>query len=859
MATVEYRRVFYSTSTTENYIAETTLLPYIKCTDSQLAGLIGSSVSGLPSIFCRFKESDSSTADRINASNFRQYLGIELSSVVGCVIVYEQDGYDWISLFSSQLDYMPSLYGTANAGFNSTYALGWKAFMTFDGADQNGQYTTVYGSPQSSVVGYAYKTDGVFQDYPYGENPPYPTSGETYGLGPPLVVAYYYLGDLLRLEWCVLFETESAVYSLGVLVTKTAGTGGFTRSWRLGKYSPNATNDSPARPLILQVASTPPVVPTFSLTVVGGTGSGSYASGQGVSVVAQPPDGKMFARWESSYDIRITYGSLSSSAFSFEMPNLAVTLTAVFYDIPDPEDPTTSQYNLTVINGTGSGVYQVNSDVTIVADTRPNLIFAHWDITIANVSHETQAPQFTYGGTNTVAASFKMPAYDVIFTATYVNADGSFPYNGGGLPEPSGADSDKSGPSATWDKPEEDVEAPALPNSNASAVSAGLVTMYNPSLSELRSLGGFLWSDDFISDFGDNLKKLIQNPIDCIISLALVPVAVPTESSSTEVKFGMISSGVSMKRLTNQYVEFDCGSIDVTPYTGSFLDYSPYTKYELYLPFIGSQRIDADEINGKSLNVTYHIDVLTGACVAFVSTDDSLIASFNGQCANPIPVTGANYSRLIASILGVVATGASVGFGMAAAGAIGATTTTTMTTAALNPAMAGNALANLGRAFNESGVSGKGVAGVADVRNQLRAGMAAINSYTPETSTTRTTTQTEHPASVRSSARALVAAHGLQSMAHQIMVSKGEVSHAGTLGGSAGFLGKRTPYLLGFKPNTSIPQSYGHFYGYPCNLSGQLSSFSGYTEVEEVEATAISGTDEELAEILELIRGGVYL
>lgn len=72
-------------------------------------------------------------------------------------------------------------------------------------------------------------------------------------------------------------------------------------------------------------------------------------------------------------------------------------------------------------------------------------------------------------------------------------------------------------------------------------------------------------------------------------------------------------------------------------------------------------------------------------------------------------------------------------------------------------------------------------------------------------------------------------------------------------------LGVRDAYLIIEYPNQSLAKNYKHFVGYPSNMYAKLSDLSGYTEVEQVIASGIWGTDDELAELIEALKGGVYL
>lgn len=203
------------------------------------------------------------------------------------------------------------------------------------------------------------------------------------------------------------------------------------------------------------------------------------------------------------------------------------------------------------------------------------------------------------------------------------------------------------GGSGDFDNTTDDVEIPGLPTLTAS--STGFITLYNPTVGQLQSLCNYMWSGAFDID---TFRKIFADPMQCILGLSIVPVDVPSGGSS-EVKVGNISTGISLTKASSQYVEISCGTISVTEYSGSYLDYEPYTKAELFLPFVGIHAISIDDIMNKTLGVTYHVDILSGACVAYVTVNGSVLYSFIGQCASSIPITGNDWTNVINGVLNI--------------------------------------------------------------------------------------------------------------------------------------------------------------------------------------------------------------
>lgn len=251
-----------------------------------------------------------------------------------------------------------------------------------------------------------------------------------------------------------------------------------------------------------------------------------------------------------------------------------------------------------------------------------------------------------------------------IFSSIFTNIFGSLtpedidptitdPFNPGGSSGTGGGVGDFDGTS-------DPIDFPALPT--LSSADTGFITLFNPTLDEMKNLANYMWSDLF--DIA-TWKKLFADPMDAILGLSIVPVAVP-DGGQKVVTVGNVSTGISMNIAKSQFVEVDCGTLNVNEYWGAYLDYSPYTEAELYLPYIGTHALKTDDIMGKSIHVKYHIDILSGACCAYVKCGDSILYEFVGQGSCSIPITGNDWTNVINGALTI---GASVGTMMAIGGA----------------------------------------------------------------------------------------------------------------------------------------------------------------------------------------------
>lgn len=235
-------------------------------------------------------------------------------------------------------------------------------------------------------------------------------------------------------------------------------------------------------------------------------------------------------------------------------------------------------------------------------------------------------------------------------------------------PYPNIPDSDTSSGDGPGTDTSDANPVPLLPS--VSAIGTGMCRLYNPTVAQLIDLGVWLWGSGLDLT---QLKKIFADPMDVILGCSVFPVSMPTLDDPQTIIFGNIDSQISSRVVSSQYTPYDLGQIDVTSYYNSYLDFSPYTKMQIYLPFIGMKSLNVDEFMStadvaKRIGVTYSIDLLSGACVAHiylnVGSTSTLLYEFGGTCNTQIPLNSRDYTATVQSLLGIV--GGSVAAGVAA-------------------------------------------------------------------------------------------------------------------------------------------------------------------------------------------------
>lgn len=308
---------------------------------------------------------------------------------------------------------------------------------------------------------------------------------------------------------------------------------------------------------------------------------------------------------------------------------------------------------------------------------------------------------------------------------------------------------------------------------------------------------------------------LVSNPIDSIVSLKRFPFDIPHTFSNqkTNVCLGK-NTGSSEGYITHNVfntVVFS-GKRIYPKFGGSFLDYSPYTEYELYIPFCGTVKLNAGDILGHVLNCRLRIDLTIGTCTAYIMADDLVIETATGVVSCELQVAGTDSATVDSNIQNAVLDH------------IGARTNKEVSL--LSPLSVGGLMS------------------------------AAANPWKASASTTNAQTEVD---------RAEYALTHIQTPVHSM----------GNAGGLTGWYQEFNARIIIYYPegeaiDSSAPVSstsphladlsaYAHNVGFACVMNGTVSEFHGKT-VGNIDTSSIVGaTEEERAQIKALFARGVWL
>jgi hypothetical protein len=227
----------------------------------------------------------------------------------------------------------------------------------------------------------------------------------------------------------------------------------------------------------------------------------------------------------------------------------------------------------------------------------------------------------------------------------------------------------------TFDDSSDTISIPTMPTIGIST--AGFTNVYQVSTGELIGFGAELFpkmpdfdtSANSIPDVLNNIGVAVQSLftafqnsklIDYVIDCHIIPVS-PTTSAAENIKVAYKSFTQTAAKVTSDYVDIDCGSLNVGEYYASFMDYGQFTTAKLYLPFVGFVPIQPEYWQSGVLSVVYRFNIIDGSFVAFIKStssksnlSDSVIAQYGGNCCVHLPVTGLNYANMVSGALQTV-------------------------------------------------------------------------------------------------------------------------------------------------------------------------------------------------------------
>lgn len=174
--------------------------------------------------------------------------------------------------------------------------------------------------------------------------------------------------------------------------------------------------------------------------------------------------------------------------------------------------------------------------------------------------------------------------------------------------------------------------------------------VYKLTATDLSALQAKLISNGFL----DNLiAKLRTDAMDYIVGLNAIPINAANVAAST-IKIANLDTEINASYLSWYIEDIDFGEIALNEYFQTFMDYSPYTKLSVYIPYCGIVPLNVDNFMNDKISMKCRVDMLTGQFVVFVSNSGGIVTTVSGSCAYQLPIRANDYNRLVTSGLGLL-------------------------------------------------------------------------------------------------------------------------------------------------------------------------------------------------------------
>ncbi len=271
----------------------------------------------------------------------------------------------------------------------------------------------------------------------------------------------------------------------------------------------------------------------------------------------------------------------------------------------------------------------------------------------------TRYDDTTKSGSPSVDLQRKATAFSAMYQSLKAGADGSTITVVNYDDDPDGYDDDDD----DYHDPE-DNEDPTIDPSIDIDITNELCRSYVIAPLELKKLSQFLWSDNFI----DNIKLINNTPIENIVSLKAIIGSVAGGVASV-LTLGNVETTSSVNAC-NEVHTIDVGSITIPRKYNNFLDFEPYTKISMYLPFYGTVMLDSSIVVGRTISIKYIIDVITGTGKIKILHDSKTLYEYKCTCGADLPITSSNRASVE---MGYISSGIGLASSVASGNLIGGT------------------------------------------------------------------------------------------------------------------------------------------------------------------------------------------
>ena len=323
----------------------------------------------------------------------------------------------------------------------------------------------------------------------------------------------------------------------------------------------------------------------------------------------------------------------------------------------------------------------------------------------------------------------------------------------------------------------------------------------------------------------EGVSDIVLPVSECILNVSLSPISLYESGASgtstdEEVKVGPglnCGQGKKIFPYSNWFRFYH--ELNPFPMLKNFLDIEPFSRYYLYLPYIGTVEIDSSFISKGYKYVVYDLDMVSGNISVTLSRIEPIVNS---------PISEVKY-RWFGNMYTQIPFGSTnlVGRG-------------------------------LQQAISIAGAFVSTVGAISAVAN-FKAGRSMVDEDTGMVT----------PAGTAKSVKSIheLSAHSTNAMnsVFNMVTAPGGVSYQGTIGDFLNTHMYQNPIIIKTTQKYSFPENYEHLYGRPLLEQRSLLNVTGYTKLKTIRFNSVYDnrfavpTLEEINEIISLLLEGVYL
>lgn len=328
---------------------------------------------------------------------------------------------------------------------------------------------------------------------------------------------------------------------------------------------------------------------------------------------------------------------------------------------------------------------------------------------------------------------------------------------------------------------------------------------------DLNNFFDDIFSDVNISDILDGCQLFGQSAISCIMGVMYLPIDVDdvatVYSAKQTIKLGSWACPTAKGRyVQNNNKIINCGSFFVARVYNDFRDYEMKLAFDL--PYIGTVETSIGRYLGKTLSISYAVDITTGGCTAHIYADSIEMESHDGFMGSVRPLQAIDQISHLNAVMGIV-------------GSIGGRETGMINTAV--ESFAGVATGSIGSTtkggFNAPS-SGVGPGGALELSAGAISDLYSLGQAVKD-----------KPIAVR-----------------------------GSYAGCLGLFGPQKIHIRVQQPRIYRAPNLQQIAGFPSGVGQRVGMFSGFLSVISFQMVdGFPGTADELQEIYSILKQGIYI